>query len=172
MSEWKDLALWMFGDVRKREGFWYSHQLYEIDGLTEDQLFWVPRTTGLCILWHVGHIAHRERLHIGRFLQGLTGTIVPPPYEIFGAEWCSIEALRQSIGSVTEVLAWVQDVRKSSRDFIASLTAEDFQAVLPTSELDLSVGYWLFITAAHTALHIGRIQLLRALIEGRHERPC
>ncbi len=172
MSEWKELALWMFGDVRTREGFWYSHQLHEIDGLTEDQLFWVPQATGLCILWHVGHIAHRERLHIGRFLQGLTGTIIPPPYEIFGAEWCSTAELRQSIDSVSEVLAWVQDVRKSSRDFIASLTAEDFQVVLPTSELDLSVGYWLFITAAHTALHIGRIQLLRALIEGRHERPC
>ena len=172
MSDWKDLALWMFGDVRKRDGFWYSHQLLEIDGLTEDQLFWVPEPNGLCILWHVGHVAHRERLHIGRFLQGLTGTIIPPQYEVFGADWCSTEQLRHSISSVQAVLAWGQDVRESSRDYIASLTDEDFQAVSLTTDLDLSVGYWLFITAAHTALHIGRIQLLRALIEGNHERPC
>jgi hypothetical protein len=34
------------------------------------------------------------------------------------------------------------------------------------------VAKWLFITAAHTALHIGRIQLLRALAEGKRERAC
>ena len=172
MSQWKNLALWMFGDVRKDKGFWYSHQLFEIDGLTEEQLFWVPNSKGLCILWHVGHIAHRERLHIGRFLQGLTGTIVPPQYEVFGADWCSTETLRQSVSSVKDVLAWVRDVRENSHDYIASLTQDDFHAVPPTTELELSVGYWLFITAAHTALHIGRIQLLRALIEGKQERLC
>jgi hypothetical protein len=132
----------MFGDVRKDEGFWYSHQLFEIDGLTEEQLFWVPNSKGLCI------------------------------YEVFGADWCSTETLRQTVNSVKDVLAWVRDVRESSHDYIASLTQDDFHAVPPTTELELSVGYWLFITAAHTALHIGRIQLLRALIEDKHERPC
>jgi hypothetical protein len=36
----------------------------------------------------------------------------------------------------------------------------------------MSVAKWLFITTAHTALHIGRIQLLRALVEGKRERAC
>jgi hypothetical protein len=37
---------------------------------------------------------------------------------------------------------------------------------------ELSAAHWLFITVAHGALHIGRIQLLRALIEGKEERAC
>lgn len=172
MSEWKDVALWMYGDVLRDRGFWYSHQLYAIDGLTEEQLLWVPDPKSLCILWHMGHIAHRERTHIGRFLQGLQGTIIPPQYEVFGTEWCSTEQLRQSIDSVQNVLDWVRDVREKSNEYIASITEDDFHSVPPTSEFDLSVAHWLFITVAHTALHIGKIQLLRALLEGKHDSPC
>lgn len=36
----------------------------------------------------------------------------------------------------------------------------------------MSVAHWLFITVAHTALHVGVIKHLRALIEGKKERPC
>ena len=171
MSKLKDIAHFLYGDVRKDRGFWYSHQLWEIDGLTEEQLFWVPDPKSLCILWHVGHIAYKERQHIGRFLQRLQGTIMPPQYEVFGSDWCSAEKLRESVGSVQEVLVWVRDVREKSVEYISSLTEDDFSAV-PTSEFGLSVAHWLFITTAHTALHIGRIQLLRALIEDKYERPC
>ncbi len=55
---------------------------------------------------------------------------------------------------------------------ITSLTDDDFHTIPPTSEEGLSVAHWLFITTAHTSLHIGRIQLLRALIEGKPERAC
>jgi hypothetical protein len=47
-----------------------------------------------------------------------------------------------------------------------------FHSIPSTSDEGLSVAHWLFITTAHTALHIGRIQLLRSLIEGEHERAC
>jgi len=172
MSKLKDLAHFMYGDALKGTGFWYSHPLFEISGLTDEQLFWVPDQNSLCILWHVGHIAHRERTHIGRFLQSLSGTIIPPQYEVFGTEWYSVEKLRQAVGFVEGVLAWVRDVREKSNEYIASLSDEEFYSIPITSEYDLSVAHWLFITAAHTSLHIGRIQLLRALIEGKHERPC
>jgi len=172
MSEWKDVALFLYGDVRKDIGFWYSHPLFEIDGLTDDQLFWIPSPNSLCILWHVGHVAHRERTHIGRFLQGIKGTIIPPQYEVFGPDWCSVEDLRRSIDSVEKVLDWTLDVRQKSREYVESLNEADFHSVPPTSELGLSVAHWLFITTSHTALHLGRIQLLRSLIEGKRERAC
>lgn len=167
MSEWKSLAHFLYG-----RGFWYASPLREIEDLTEEQLFWAPDPKSLCILWHVGHIAHRERIHIGKFLQGLKGTIIPPQYEVFGPDWCSTEKVRQSIDSVQGVLDWVFDVREKSHEYITSLTEDDFHTVPPTSEFDLSVAHWLFITTAHTAVHIGRIQLLRALIEGKRERAC
>jgi len=168
----KDLALWMYGDVRKGNGFWYSHEIGEIAGLTEEQLFWVPDPNSLCILWHVGHIAHREKTHIGRFLQEIEKPIIPQGYEVFGTKWCSAGELRKSIDSIDNVFAWAHRVREDSRNYITSLKDEDFNTVTPTSEGGLSIGHWIFITSAHTALHIGRIQLLRALIEGRHEEPC
>lgn len=64
MSEWKEIAHFLYG-----WDFWYAHAdpFREIGGLTEEQLYGVPAPNSLCILWHVGHIAHRERLHIGRF---------------------------------------------------------------------------------------------------------
>ena len=171
MSEWKDVALWMYGNIRADIGFWYSHQLFEIDGLTDQHLFWVPDPNGLCILWHAGHIAYKERTHIDKFLQGLKGTVIPPQYEVFG-EGCSAEKLRVSVGPVKDVIAWTRDVREKNREYIASLTEDAFHAVPSTSAFGLSVAHWLFITTAHTSLHVGRIQLLRALIEGKHERHC
>ena len=70
MSHWTDLAGWLYGDVRTDRGFWYSHPLHEIRELDDDQLFWVPDENALCMLWHVGHIAHRERVHIAKLIQG------------------------------------------------------------------------------------------------------
>lgn len=172
MSGWKALADFMYGDVRIDKGFWYSRPAREIDELTEEQLFWVPDPKNLCILWHVGHIAHRERTHIGRFLQGLQEPIIPAQYEVFGPDWWSAEKIRDSIDSVQAVLGWVEKVRKKSNEYIASLSEKDFDTVPPRSEFGLSVGHWLFITVAHTALHIGRIQLLRDLVQGNYERPC
>ena len=119
----------------------------------------------------MGHIAHRERFHIGRFLQGQEGTLIPPQYEVFGPDWCSADDVR-SAGSVPDVLAWVREVREKSHEYISSLTEADWRRVPPTSGEQLSVAHWVFITVAHTALHIGRIQLLRAMIERKLQRAC
>jgi hypothetical protein len=172
MPNWQDVIQFMYGDVRYGRGFWYSRPLAEIDGLSEEQLYWTPSPDSLCMLWHLGHIAHRERTHIGRFLQGLKGKIIPVQYEVFGPHWCSAEDVRDTIDSLQGVYEWVRDVRAKSNAYIASLGDDDWHRVPPTSELDMPVVQWLFITAAHTALHIGRIQLLRALVEYKRERAC
>jgi len=168
----KDLALWMYGDARTSGGFWYSHEIGETVGLTEEQLFWVPHPNSLCILWHIGHIAHRERVHFNKFIQGHDNVDIPQGYNVFGTKWCSTETLRQSIDSIKNVFTWAARVREDSQNYIKGLQDKHFSIVTSTSESNLSIGHWLFITSAHTALHIGRIQLLRALLEERHEEPC
>lgn len=167
MVDYKDILHFLYG-----KGFWYANPLIEIKGLPEEQLFWVPDPKSLCILWHVGHIAHREKIHFGIFLKGLKQPIVPKQYEVFGPDWASVESIKESIDSVDSVFKWVKVVREESHDYISSLTEEDLRSVPSNSDEKLSVGHWLFITAAHTALHIGKIQLLRALIEGEKERAC
>ena len=167
MSKWHDVAHFLYG-----KGFWYAHPLREIEGLTEDQLFWTPSADSLCILWQVGHIAHREGEHIARIIQGVRGPIRPPEYEVFGTDWCSTEDIRRSAGQVDHVLAWVGEVRDKTHEYIDSLPDEDFHKPTPGADGERSIADWLFITVAHTALHVGRIQLLRALIERDLERPC
>lgn len=170
LSPWKDLTRWMYGDARQDEGFWYSHPLEEIQGLSEEQLCWVLNARCLCMLWQVGHIAHRERVHLTHLIQGIPDDI-PPPYAVFGTDWCSTAEMRAAIDSVGDVLAWVEEVRQASRAYIASLRDDDFHRVLPDAK-GLTVGHWLFITTCHGALHIGKIQLLRAMLEGALDRPC
>ncbi len=172
MSELKKVALWMFGNVRTGEGFWYSHYLRLIDGLSEDQLFWIPDPKKLPIIWHIGHIAHRERTHIGKIIQKIKATIIPPEYEIFATDWCPVYEIRKSIHSVKNVLNWVAQVRYESQKYIYSLKNKDFYSLVETGEDLLNVAHWLFITASHTALHYGKIQLLRALLKDEIDSPC
>ena len=172
MSELKKVALWMFGDVKTPEGFWYSHYIHIIDGLSEEQLFWIPDPKKLPIIWHIGHIAHRERTHIGNIIQRIKENIIPSGYEIFGADWWPIDEIRKSIDSVKNVVNWATEVRNKSQKFISSLNNNDFYSVIDTGEDELSVANWLFITVSHTALHFGKIQLLRALLEDELDSPC
>ena len=168
MSEWNELAHFLYG-----RGFWYADPLGEIRSLTDDQLYWTPSPKSLPIIWHVGHIAHRERVHVGVFLQGKEEhEVIPPEFEVFGPDWASVDDIREAVGSTADALRWVRDVREESHRFIETLGAEDFHRKEAVSDLKLTVAHWLFITTAHTAIHIGRIQLLRALIEDKKERAC
>ena len=173
MNEWKALIKFMYGGGDSGSGFWYSHPLREIDGLTEEQLYWTPSPHSLCMLWHVGHIAHRERFHIGVFLQRFpVQTIIPFEMDVFGPEWASVEEIHQSVGSAAQVMDWTQETRQKSRQYIESLKEEDLFTVPAASQEGLTIAHWLFITACHTSLHIGRIQFLRAMLEGQPERAC
>lgn len=172
MKNITDIAKFMYGDTNSAEGFWYSHVLYSIEDLSDEQLFWVPDANNLCLLWHAGHIAHRERLHIGKFLQGIKDDLIPEKYEVFGAEWKSVDEVMESIDSCDNVRKWVQEVRSESQKYISTLEDSDLTRVTETSEFNMSIGHWLFITACHTALHFGKIQLLRAMMEKDLDSPC
>lgn len=172
MSELKQVALWMFGNVKTPKGFWYSHYIHLIDGLSEEQLFWVSDPKKLPIIWQIGHIAHRERSHIGAIIQKLKDNIIPPRYNIFGTDWWPVDEIRKSIDSVKNVISWATEVRNKSQQFISSLSDEDFYSVVETGEDAKNVAQWLFITASHTALHFGKIQLLRSLLEEELDSPC
>ena len=91
MTTWTDVAQFLYADVESGDGFWYAKPLKEIEGLTDEQLFWVPDPKSLCVLWHVGHVAHRESTHITSILQASQGKPIPSQFEVFGTEWCSPE---------------------------------------------------------------------------------
>ena len=171
MSEWNGLVQWLYGDVRTGRGFWYSHSLHSVSELTDGQLLWVPDETSLCMLWHVGHIAHREKLHVAQLIQGQEDTGIPERYDVFGAEWCPVSAVREAVDSVAAVCEWVETVRNDSSEYIATLSDDDFHRPAVFGD-GLSIGHWLLVTVSHGALHIGKIQQLRSMLEGRRDSPC
>jgi hypothetical protein len=91
---------------------------------------------------------------------------------VFGPDWHSVREVRAAVKSVSDVFDWAAEVRSQSLDYIASLKPEDLFRELDFPEKGLTVAHWLFITAAHTALHVGKIQLLRALVQGQPDRAC
>ncbi|MHB0878870.1 MAG: DinB family protein [Anaerolineae bacterium] len=167
-ESWRSVAHFLYGD-----GFWYADPLAEIAGLTEEQLYWVPAPGSLCALWQVGHIATRERLHFGVFMQGLTGAVIPSQYRVFLGE-ATPDEIRAAIGSLEDLYTWIRQARQESHHCIDSMSAADLTrpAGEAAGNTETTPGHWLYVTAAHTALHIGRIQMLRALIEGKQERAC
>ena len=157
-QNWNLSFHWGFG-----HGFWYADPLQEIKGLQEDQLYWSPSPEIPCILWHVGHIAHRERVHIGHMLQGVSiESLIPPEYAIFGLGQ-DLSKFAETIQPVEYVLNWVRDVRSESHRFIASLDEVDFHRVPPSSFEHNSVAQVLIQTIGHTGLHIGHIQAMRTI---------
>jgi hypothetical protein len=91
--------------------------------------------------------------------------------QVYGTDWVPVDEIKKG-PPPDEVFAWARAVRDESHRYIDTLKPEDFAKVTPDAGDRLPVGHWLFITVAHTALHIGRIQMLRALIEGTKERAC
>jgi len=164
------IAQFLYGDPLIRDGFWYSHFARELRDLSEEQLYWAPRGC-LCSLWHAGHIAHREAVHFAQIIQGLPNPI-PAEYEAFGTDWCSPSALRASVPSVQAAMDWACGVRTETRRYLATLSEADLALPAKGDEDGLTVGHWVFITAAHTALHIGKLQMLRAMLLGAKDGPC
>ena len=66
----------------------------------------------------------------------------------------------------------MREVRDQSTEFVKSLRDDDWHKVLPTSEFGLTTAHWVFLTVSHGALHIGKIQMLRAMLENQHDSPC
>ena len=168
MSEWNQAMHWACG-----HGFWYTDPVDEVKGLTEEQLFWMPAPKALCALWHIGHIAHRERYHIGHLLEGYAESeLIPDGFDMFGLVWCSPQTIRSRIERADSVMNWSREVRQTSHDYISRLQDEDYHSVPASSHEGNSVARVLMQTVGHTAVHIGRIQMLRAMLKNTNERPC
>ena len=162
-SDWVGAFRWGFG-----EGFWYVDPVGEVEWMTEEQLLWAPRARMNCALWQVGHIAHRERIHIGFLLQGRKEEeLIPEQFAALGidVDYAAGPALLEAVGTVDAVKQWVREVRRQSLEYIEGLGEEDWHRV-PTSACDgTSVAMVLIQTVGHTGVHIGRIQALRAMME-------
>ncbi|MBN1867646.1 DinB family protein [Candidatus Sumerlaeota bacterium] len=169
MTIWNDAAHWALG-----RGFWYADPVVEVCDLSEAQLFWVPTPLSLSVIWHVGHIAHRERYLVGHVLQGISedDLKIPEGYEVFGAEWRHAETVRDHVKSVQAVFNWCREVRAATHEYVDGLKPEDYGVVPPSSNEGLNAAQVLYQIVAHTALHIGRIQLVCSILRYENERAC
>ena len=162
-SDWQGAFHWGFG-----RGFWYMDPLDEVKGMTVDELLWSPMPGIHCTLWHVGHIAHRERVHVAVLLQGHDEKdVIPHRFAVFGVDvgYLSATQLLDAVESVDDVRVWVREVRRHSHEFIDSLHETDFNSSPGSSYEGNSIAKVLMQTIGHTGVHIGRIQLLRKMMK-------
>ena len=146
-------------------GFWYADPLEAMKGLFDVQLYWSPAPDVQCILWHVGHIGHREGFHIQCLLKGRDEKeVFPDKYGIFFD--CPYEAdrFKATFPAPREIIDWVRSIRALSHEYIHQLEPTDYNLVPGSSFEGGSIARVLMQTVGHTGLHIGRIQLLRRLM--------
>jgi len=157
-----DAFHWGFG-----RGFWYADPIKETEGLTEDELYWSPAPQIQCILWHVGHITHRERFHIKCLLEGKNEEdVIPGKHSVFFHDAYDVQTFRNRCPQPDQVMGWAREVRWESHEFISRLTPERYNVVPVSSFEGNSIARVLIQTVGHTGLHIGRIQLLRMMMQG------
>jgi hypothetical protein len=159
-ADMNDAFHWAFG-----RGFWYADPVAEMKSLSEEQLYWSPAPDIQCVLWHVGHIGHREDFHIQCLLKGRDEKeVFPDKWGIFSD--CPYEAVpfRNTFPEPGEITNWMRSVRARSHEFISGLKSTDYNSVPRSSFEGGSIARVLMQTVGHTALHIGRIQLLRRLM--------
>ena len=104
-------------------------------------------------------------------IQGREDNGIPEHYDVFGHEWPPVAAVRKAIGSTAEVLEWAETVRNDSSEYVATLSDEDFHRPAVYGD-GLSIAHWLLVTVSHGALHIGKIQQLRSMLENKRDDPC
>ena len=164
-ADFNDAFHWAFG-----KGFWYADPVKEVSGLTKDQLYWSPGPRIQCALWHVGHIAHRERFHIKCLLEGQNEEdVMPSNHSVFFDCAYDAKTFRSSWPEPEEIMRWAREVRRESHEFISALTPDQYNVVPSSSFEGNSIARMLMQTIGHTGLHIGRIQLLRMLMQDDHK---
>jgi len=152
----------MYGDR-----FWYSDPLDAVGDLDTDGLYWMPQADVKCILWHLGHIAHKEEVHIGVFLETPARQRVHPELDELFMHGTGAHAMREIVPDPELVFAWMKHVRSETRRFISGLTPDAFDRVPPASHGGLNIGQWLSITLVHTGVHLGQIYTLKQLLSNR-----
>ena len=152
----------MYGDR-----FWYSDPLKAVADVGADDLYWTPPPGVKCILWHLGHIAHKEEVHIGVFLETPQRKRVHPELDELFMHGTGADTMKETVPDPELVFAWMKHVRAETRRFIGGLTPDGFDRVPPASHGGLNIGQWLGITLVHTGVHLGQIYALKQLLSNR-----
>lgn len=167
MSYWNELVGFLYG-----QGFWYATSKNHLKGLSNDDLYKTIADNTFPIIWHIGHITHREKYHFDVIIKGNKHNPIPKEFEMFGTDW--IPASKINTGAVKSevVISWADMVRKESFEFMRNLSEDDFKKPIFNPLEGHTIGHWIFITACHTSLHIGKIQTIRDILLKQKENPC
>ena len=142
-----------FEDYLKRLEELHGDMESAIEGLPEDALDWVPGRDMNPISVLVVHVAGAERYWVGDVVaRDPSGRDRAAEFHVRGL---SAAALKKRLA---DVLAYACGV-------LEDLTLEDLEAVRisPRNERELAVGWSLAHALAHTAIHVGHVQITRQL---------
>lgn len=139
---------------------------------------WVRPAPGIVAPgWTFGHIAVTERVHIGRFCQGIDD--IPANYNIFyprDPQEITETQLRKAVSSKDELVAYWREVRGKTLRYLESLSDEDLKLVPekslhpPGPNRDNPVREWFLMTIQHQNHNWGRLCVVQKLVEDRRKK--
>jgi uncharacterized damage-inducible protein DinB len=117
--------------------------------------------------WLFAHIAVTERKHIGLALEGIDD--VPAKYRIFHAgSHPTDDQVSDAYGSKEELIAYWQDVRAKTEQYLDSITDEDLCAVSPVEfggpNRHNPRREWFVMTIQHQNYHWGQLAVVEKII--------
>jgi uncharacterized damage-inducible protein DinB len=119
--------------------------------------------------WILGHVAVTERLHVGRFVEGVDD--VPKRFRVFRAAKPSGEDVRRVVESKEALVSYWHGVRAKTEAYLDRITDEDLLKVPqhdlrpPDVNQENVTAEWFVMTIQHQNQHNGELHLIRKLIE-------
>ncbi len=113
-------------------------------------------------LWQLGHLISSEA-HILNACACKTLVELPSGFAERYKKTATGENDPAKLGTKDELLGLLDKVRESSADWYATLTPEELDAPAPENirRIAPSIGHAAHLLAAHAAMHLGQIQVLR-----------
>jgi uncharacterized damage-inducible protein DinB len=145
--------------------------------ITDEQLNWTPPGTANSIGATLLHMYGGEDTIVQGWLrhqptiwesEGWSGRVGLAEYPARGQGWDEVAQVKLSVATV---LAYAQTVRAATEAYLASLSAEDLDRIVPAFGREVPVADVLSTVVVHSSLHTGEVAVLKG-IQGARGLPA
>jgi len=145
----------------------------DFSAIPQDRLTWRPAAMTRCAAHIFGHMAVKERVHIGGFLAGVRD--IPDKYSVFHSlTHCdpTEKQVLDAMGSRKELIAYWNQVRAQTHAYLDSITDAILKEVpqktiLPRGDPNREnpAREWFVMTIKHQNMAGGEIHMIRRILE-------
>jgi uncharacterized damage-inducible protein DinB len=149
-----------------------------LEGLTREEIVWVPRVECNSIAFLVWHLGRVEDIWINRVIQqkeeiyeaeGWQKTLATPAKES-GYKYTLEQLQAWPVPKLEPLWRYANSVREKTLAFLQSVNSEKLSEVIVHGDSSHTIGAILAHLITEIALHVGQIDYLRGMLRGM-DRP-